>query len=55
MGPDRVALASGKTARAAAHFVDLRAVTDAIHYIASSRCQRRMLPKDFPPVFTVRG
>lgn len=34
---------------------DLRAVTDAIHYIASSGCQWRMLPKDFPPVSTVRG
>jgi transposase len=26
---------------------DLRAVTDAILYIASSGCQWRMLPKDF--------
>ena len=34
---------------------DLRAVTDAILYIASSGCQWRMLPKDFPPVSTVRG
>jgi putative transposase len=34
---------------------DLRAVTDAMHYIAASGCQWRMLPKDFPPVSTVRG
>ena len=34
---------------------DLRAVTDAILYIASSGCQWRMLPKDFPPVSTVQG
>jgi len=34
---------------------DLRAGKDAIRYIASSRCQWRMLPKDFPPVSTVRG
>ncbi len=47
---------------------DLRAVTDAILYIASSGCQSspgrafekmpergRMLPKDFPPVSTVQG
>ena len=34
---------------------DLRAVADAILYIASSGCQWRMLPKDFPPVSTVQG
>ncbi len=34
---------------------DLRAVTDAILYMASSGCQWRMLPKDFPPVSTVQG
>ena len=34
---------------------DLRAVTDAILYVAISGCQWRMLPKDFPPVSTVRG
>lgn len=33
---------------------DLRAVTDAVLYIATSGCQWRMLPKDFPPVSTVR-
>ena len=34
---------------------DLRAVVDAILYIASSGCQWRMLPKDFPPISTVQG
>jgi transposase len=34
---------------------DLRAVYDAIHYIAASGCQWRMLPKDFPPMSTVQG
>ena len=35
--------------------VDLRAVMDAILFIASSGCQWRMLPKDFPPRSTVQG
>ena len=35
--------------------VDLRAVVDAILFIASSGCQWRMLPKDFPPRSTVQG
>ena len=34
---------------------DLRAVMDAILYIASSGCAWRMLPKCFPPISTVRG
>ena len=34
---------------------DLRAVLDAILYIARSGCQWRMLPKDFPPFTTVQG
>jgi putative transposase len=34
---------------------NLRAVTDAIFYVAVSGCQWRMLPKNFPPVSTVRG
>ena len=34
---------------------NLRDVIDAIQYIASSGCQWRMLPKNFPPVSTVRG
>lgn len=33
----------------------LRAVVNAILYIASSGCQWRMLPKDFPPMSTVQG
>ena len=35
--------------------VDLRAVMDAILFMASSGCQWRMLPKDFPPRSTVQG
>src|SRR3954466_5767594 len=34
---------------------DLRAVMDAILYIASGGCQWRMLPRDFPPRSTVQG
>lgn len=34
---------------------DLRDVIDALQYIAVSGCQWRMLPKDFPPVSTVRS
>jgi putative transposase len=34
---------------------DLRAVVNAILYIASSGAQWRMLPRDFPPVSTVQG
>ncbi len=33
----------------------LRNVFDAILYIATTGCQWRMLPNDFPPVSTVRG
>lgn len=33
----------------------VRQVMNAILYIASSGCQWRMLPKDFPPVSTVQG
>lgn len=33
----------------------LRDVSDAILYIATTGCQWRMLPNDFPPVPTVRG
>ena len=33
----------------------LRDVFDAILYMATAGCQRRMLPNDFPPVSTVRG
>ncbi len=34
---------------------DLRAVVDAILYMARSGCQWRLLPKDFPPFTTVQG
>jgi putative transposase len=34
---------------------DLREVVNAIFYLASSGCQWRMLPKDFPPRSTVQG
>lgn len=34
---------------------DLRAVVNAILYIASTGCQWRALPKDFPPYTTVQG
>lgn len=33
----------------------MRDVVDAILYIATTGCQWRMLPNDFPPVSTVRG
>jgi transposase len=33
---------------------EMRDVTDAILYVASAGCAWRMLPKDFPPVSTVR-
>ena len=34
---------------------DLRAVVNAILYLASAGCQWRALPRDFPPVSTVQG
>src|SRR5450432_2803738 len=34
---------------------DMRAVINAILYIASTGCQWRQLPKDFPPYSTVQG
>ncbi|BCH60800.1 hypothetical protein RvVAR0630_34240 [Agrobacterium vitis] len=34
---------------------DLREVVNALLYIASTGCQWRMLPKDFPPSSTVQG
>jgi transposase len=34
---------------------ELRAVLDAILYIARTGCQWRMLPNDFPPFTTVQG
>src|SRR5258707_2606571 len=35
--------------------IELRAVLDAILYMARTGCQWRMLPKDFPPFTTVQG
>lgn len=35
--------------------VDLRTIVDAILYIATTGCQWRMLPKDFPAWTTVQG
>ena len=34
---------------------DLRAVVNALFYIAQTGCQWRMLPKDFPPFTTVQA
>ena len=34
---------------------DLRSIVDALLYIASTGCQWRQLPKDFPPYSTVQG
>ena len=34
---------------------DLRAVVNAIFYLAQSGCQWRLLPKEFPPFTTVQG
>ena len=34
---------------------DLRCVVDAIMYMASTGCQWRQLPKEFPPYSTVQG
>ena len=33
----------------------LRDVVEALLYIATTGCQWRMLPNDFPPISTVRG
>src|SRR5512143_773675 len=34
---------------------ELRAVVNAVFYIAQTACQWRLLPKDFPPFTTVQG
>src|SRR5258707_5069250 len=34
---------------------DLRSIVDAIFYIATTGCQWRQLPKEFPPYSTVQG
>jgi transposase len=38
-----------RTGRGRPRTTPLRAVMDAIFYLAQSGCQWRMLPKDFPP------
>src|SRR6266853_6438144 len=35
--------------------IELRAVVNAILYMAATGCQWRQLPKDFPPYSTVQG
>ena len=47
-------IASGQ-AFGPARGTDLRAVLDAILYIAGTGCQWRLLPEDFPPFTTVQG
>jgi transposase len=34
---------------------DMRSIVDAMFYIASTGCQWRQLPKEFPPYSTVQG
>lgn len=45
----------GKRSLGRPRTTDLREVVNAILYLASTGCQWRMLPKDFPPVSTVQG
>ena len=45
----------GQCCRGRPRTTDLRAVVNAIFYIAQTGCQWRMLPKDFPPFTTVQG
>ena len=54
MGADCAAYAGGQ-AFGRPRETELRAVLDAILYIARTGCQWRMLPKDFPPFTTVQG
>src|SRR3954454_10573422 len=53
-GPDRAAHAATNPLGRPRE-IELRAVLDAILYIARTGCQWRMLPKDFPPFTTVQG
>jgi len=55
MGADRAAYAGRQAFGPGPRETELRAVLDAILYIARSGCQWRMLPKDFPPFTTVQG
>ena len=34
--------------------IEMRAGWDAIQYLATTGCQRALLPKDFPPFTTVQ-
>jgi transposase len=54
MEADRAAYACGQ-AFGRPREIELRAVLDAILYIARTSCEWRMLPKDFPPFTTVQG
>jgi len=54
MGVDSAFDAAAQDNRSASP-TDLREVFDAILYIATTGCQWRMLPNDFPPVSTVWG
>lgn len=53
MGDGCVLHAGAKQARTSAQH-GLRAVWDAIQYMAATGCQWAMLPKDFPPFTTVQ-
>jgi transposase len=54
VGHDRTPHA-GSQASGRPRSTDLRAVVDAILYMARTGCQWRLLPKDFPPFTTVQG
>lgn len=55
MGADRAVHARAEPAGGRPRKTPLRAIVDAIVYLASTGCQWRALPKDFPPVSTVQG
>lgn len=48
-------LLPAKYCRGRPRTTDLRAVVNAIFYVAETGCQWRMLPKDFPPFTTVQS
>ena len=54
MGDHRPASA-GEIRRGRPRTTDLRAVVNAVFYIAQTDCQWRLLPKDFSPFTTVQG
>jgi transposase len=54
MGVDRAPVALRRTT-GRPRTTSLRDVFDAILFVATTGCQWRMLPIDFPPVSTVRG